>query len=218
MSQSPEMPTAWPLALIAVAADVESPGNGGSCCIVPLFGSHMTARNWRTWGELQVGSCTGVSAHPTTWPRLLTPVAKPWLPPSVGSGVITPSSDTKPRQIRPVTEGKNAVQLHSSPSGSMSAVSAMPTTVPWSFNPGHTTLLFGPPSVPRSRIDPPRHRAAWRVWFPGRLEKPATRPRLLMAVPRFTVPPSDDENAVISYCGLGARGGGGAPGGRWAVT
>src|SRR5437762_1184100 len=159
-------------------------------------------------GVFQVGSCTVVSAHPTTWSRLLTPVAKPWLPPSVGSACITPFSHTNPRQIWPVTLGKNAVQLHSSPSGSRSAVSAMPTTVPWSLSPGQTTLLlhagqFGPPSVPRSRIDPSRHRAACRVLSPGKLEKPATQPRLLIAVPRLVTPPSDAENLVIAYCAFG---------------
>jgi hypothetical protein len=35
------------------------------------------------------------------------------------------------------------------------------------------------------------------------LEKPVTQPWLLMASPRLTVPPSDDESLTTSYCGVG---------------
>ena len=34
----------------------------------------------------------------------------------------------------------------------------------------------------------------------GEVEKPATNPWLLMAVPRFTVPPSELGSLVIVYC------------------
>src|SRR6266536_1238718 len=154
MSQSPEMPTTWPFELIAVAAVVESPGSGGSSRFVLFSGSHNTARNWSTCGALQVGSCTGVSAQPTTWPRLLTLVAKPCSPPSVGSAVITPFSQKNPRQILPVTLGRNAVQLHSSCSVSSSAVSAKPAISTEFERPGHCTTLLGPPRVPRVSSTP----------------------------------------------------------------
>ena len=100
-SQAPEMPTTWPRSLIAVAAVEVSPGSGGSSRIWSP-GPQTTARNCRTCGGTQVGSCTVFSAQPTTCPRLLAPVAKPLLPPSVGSARITPSSQTNPRQVKPV--------------------------------------------------------------------------------------------------------------------
>src|SRR4030095_11804898 len=103
---------------------------------------------------------------------------------------MSPSAHANPRQTWPVTVGKNAEPLHSSPNGSRAAVSAIPTTTPELLSPDHTTLLFGPPSVPRSVIAPSRHSAAWRTVLLGRLEKPATPPRLLMASPRLAVPPS----------------------------
>src|SRR6266852_6373863 len=102
---------------------------------------------------MQVGSCTAVSAHPTIWPNLLAPAAYPLLPPRVGSGLITPSRQTKPRQVWPVELGKKAAQLHLSPNGSRLGVSAIPTTA-WSLWFGQATELFGPPSVPRSNISP----------------------------------------------------------------
>src|SRR5215216_1883842 len=112
---------------------------------------------------------------------------------------MTPSSQINPRQTWPVTLGKNAEQLQSSLRGSMAGVSAMPTIIPRLFSPGHCTLLLGPPSVPRSSIDPLRQRVACRVPSPGRLEKPATQSRLLMPLPRLTVPPSVEESLTTSY-------------------
>src|SRR5213079_3109212 len=52
------------------------------------------------------------------------------------------------------------------------------------------TLLFGPPSVPRSDSKPLRHSAACRVWSPASLESPATQVWLLMLFPPLLVPPS----------------------------
>src|SRR5215207_7049635 len=104
-----------------------------------------------------------------------------------------------PRQTCPVTLGKNAEQLQSSPRGSIAAVSVMPTIIPRLLRPGHCTLLLGPPSVPRSSIDPSRHRVACRVPSPGRLENPTTQSRLLMPLPRLTVPPRVEESLTTSY-------------------
>src|SRR6266540_1941036 len=104
-SHVPEMPTIWPLSLIAVAAPEGSPGSGGSSWIRFPSDSQTTARNCRTWGGTQVGSCTVFSAQPTTCPWLLAPVAKPLLPPKVGSALITPDRHTNPRHVGPVAVG-----------------------------------------------------------------------------------------------------------------
>jgi hypothetical protein len=82
-------------------------------------------------------------------------------PPSAGIGASAPPVHAKPRQTLWVVLGKNAEQLQSSPFGWSSAVSAMPaTSSPRGLWPGHATLLFGPPSVPRSASRPSRHTAA----------------------------------------------------------
>ena len=60
----------------------------------------------------------------------------------------------------PVAAGKNAEQLQRSASGSGSAVCAIPLMMPRTFFTGHSTTLFGPPSVPRSVIDPSLHSVA----------------------------------------------------------
>src|SRR5690606_25398489 len=122
--------------------------------------SHSAARNPSTCGRLQVGSASAVSAQPTTCPLLLAPATKPCVPPCVGSAAILPSCHTKPRQTCPVAAGKKNEQLHNSPLGSFSAVSATPTTIPRLLFTGHSTALFGPPSVPRSVGLPSRHTVA----------------------------------------------------------
>ena len=114
----------------------------------------MTGRNCRTCGGTQVGSCIVVPVHPTTWRRLFEPVANPLLPPNVGSARMAPRSHTTPRQVLPVREGKNALQLHLSPRGSAPSVSAIPEIMPRSFFTGRMTPLMGPPSVPRSILRP----------------------------------------------------------------
>src|SRR5262249_8807151 len=114
----------------------------------------------------------------------------PLLPPSVGSGFITPCSHTKPRHVWPVELGKNAAQLHLSPSGSISEVSAMPTTVRRLWF-GQATELLGPPSVPRSNFCPCRQSTACRVWSPGKLEKPLTQPRSLTLLAPLVIPPRE---------------------------
>src|ERR1700678_2611993 len=110
----------------------------------------MTALNCSTWGATHVESCTVFSAQPTIWPRSFTLVAKPLLPPRVGSAVILPNSHLNPTQVWPVCDaGRNAPQLQVSPYGSIFGVSEMPTTSPSLLMPGQTTALFGPPRVPR---------------------------------------------------------------------
>src|SRR5262245_25118507 len=101
---------------------------------------------------------------------------------------------TNPRHVLPVAVdgGKNAEQLHASPSGSGTSVWEMPAIVPMVFFRGHAMLLLGPPRVPRSNLRPSSHAVAWRVLLPGRLEYPATSPMSLMLLPRLLVPPSDD--------------------------
>ena len=104
------------------------------------------------------------SAQPTIWPRLLDPAAKPCVPPSVGSGVISPCSHLKPRQRKPVrvAAGKKIEQLQFSFSGSGSSVCEMPVMSPRTFLTGQRTTLFrsGLPSVPRSVSSPFRHSVA----------------------------------------------------------
>src|SRR3954454_13345345 len=184
----PEMPAICPRSLMAVAELTLSPESGGSSCGVPS-GAHTTARNCRTCGATQVGSCTLFSAQPTTWPRLFEPVAKPLLPPRVGRARMTPFSQTKPRQVWWVTEGKNAEQLQFSPKGSMALLSKKPEMRPRLFLTGQPTALFGPPRVPRSSTVPSRQRVAWVVASPGWFERPDAQPRLLMAFAPLLVPP-----------------------------
>ena len=168
-----------------------SPGKGRSWCI-ELPGPQTTARNWKTCGDSQVVSCTVFSAQPVVWPRLFVPVAKPCVPPSVGSGVMTPFCHRKPKQRlpRPVALGKKNPQLHFSLYGSGSFDCAIPLTIPRTFFTGQSTALFGPPSVSRSVSTPFRHRVACLDWLPSRLERPATQPRSLMLNPTLEVPPS----------------------------
>ena len=59
----------------------------------------------------------------------------------------------------------------------------MPVTMPRMFLTGHSTALFGPPSVPRSVRTPLRHSVACRLWLPCRFERPATQPRLFTLKP-----------------------------------
>src|SRR5437773_2810683 len=109
-SQIPEIPTTCPLLLIAVAALSGSLPNGGSARFWPGLGPQITASNWSTCGSTQVGSCTGVSAQPTTCPTSLAPEAYPFTPPRVGRGLIITFCQTNPRQMCPVTVGKKTPQ------------------------------------------------------------------------------------------------------------
>src|SRR2546428_437658 len=75
----------------------------------------------------------------------------------------------------------------------------MPTITPPLLSPGHWTSLCrpvcDPPSVPRSTIDPLRHKAACRM-PPGRPEYPATQPRSLMPPP-WLAPPNVGSVATV---------------------
>ncbi len=68
----------------------------------------------------------------------------------------------------------------------------MPAMRPRSFLTGQKTPLLvpGPPSVPRSIVDPFRQSVACAVVSPAKLENPATQLRLLMLLAPLTVPPS----------------------------
>src|SRR6266436_7735503 len=79
----------------------------------------------------------------------------------------------------------------------------MPATIPESLFTDQVTLLFGPPSVPRSVSALSRQSAACRFWFPAKLEKPASQPRLLILLARLFVPPSEGRS-VMEYCGWDA--------------
>jgi hypothetical protein len=122
----------------------------------------------------------------------LAPVAKPLSPPSVGSARILPSSHTTPRHVAAARVGnaKKLRQLHVSPRGCGVVVCAMPAIRPLVFFTGHATLLFGPPSVPRSKRNPYSHSIAWRLLLSARFAKPAMRLWSLMLLPAFSPPPS----------------------------
>src|SRR5262249_52590929 len=104
---------------------------------------------------------------------------------------MLPCSQTTPRQIFPVREGKKKRQLQVSPSGWSSSVSATPANSPISFCVGQRFALFAPPSVFRSVGLAPRQIVAWTFAFPACAESPPTHPRSLMLLPRLSVPPSE---------------------------
>src|SRR5215469_237174 len=174
------------MSLIAKTCPSGSPANVGSSWTLLFL--QMTVLICKTWGfpvieGSQVGSGDAISANPATWPRLLTSVAMPLLPPNVGSGVITPFCQRNGRHIRPVPKPQK-----SSPNGSGVEVSAPPPTLSLSLG-RRSALLFEPPSVPRSLISPFRQRKACRAVSPGRVEWPSTEPLLLMPPARLNVPP-----------------------------
>src|SRR5580692_1401476 len=154
-SHRPEMPTAWPRSLMAVAAPSGSPGYGGSSrtCQLPLRSrSQRVASNCKNCtaarlGGAQVGSYTSFSAHPTIWPRLLSPAPIELLPPSPGSCVIFPCCQANATQELPLPRPK-AGQEKVSFRGSCLPFSDMPEIKPKLFLTGQATSLPGPPSVP----------------------------------------------------------------------
>src|ERR1700751_4551062 len=119
---------------------------------------------------------------PTTWPRLLIPLAATLLPPSVGSGAIKPSCQRNGRHIRWVPKPQK-----SSADGSGVEVSAAPVISPLSLR--KVAVLFGPPSVPRLLVMPLLQRKAWPSVSPGRVAKPTTEPPLFTALAAPNVPP-----------------------------
>jgi hypothetical protein len=66
----------------------------------------------------------------------------------------------------------------------------MPAIKPLVFFTGQATLLFGPPSVPRSKRNPYNHSIAWRLLLSARFANPAMRLWSLMLLPAFSLPPS----------------------------
>ena len=80
-SQRPEIPTACPASLMAVAADAASPGQGGNSralifALLPGLSSQIAARKPSTCLSTQVDSGSAVSPQPTICPWPFTPVAK----------------------------------------------------------------------------------------------------------------------------------------------
>ena len=65
---------------------------------------------------------------------------------------------------------KNGPQLQVSPSGFVAPLSLMPEMSPILFLTGQATLLFAPPSVPRSNTWPDTHTTAWRTRLPAGFE------------------------------------------------
>src|SRR5215469_15320714 len=114
-----------------------------------LPSSHNTGKVVLLGGHPE--SVTVVSAKPATSPRLLISLADPLFPPSVGRALMWPFCQRNGRHVFPVPKPQK-----SSPSGSGTAVSAIPTACPWSLIPPQfiQVLSFGPPSVPRSILNP----------------------------------------------------------------
>src|SRR3984893_2612032 len=114
------------------------------------------------------GSELGVSENPTICPRLLIPPAWPLLPPSKGSGVITPFCQTNGRHI----DGFMKPQT-SSPLGSGVEVFELPETVPLSLT---AEPPLSAPRLPRLVITPFCQRNASASRSPVRVETPVTEP------------------------------------------
>src|SRR5215469_1219317 len=187
--QSPVMPTAWPLSLMAKTNPSGSPPIVGSSCSISPFSQITGLSSSCTEGDGQVGSGVVFSTSPATWPLLLIPIPNPLLPPSVGSGTMRPSRQRNGRHIRlPLTH-------KSSPNGSGVEVSAVPTTSPLSLR--DIAPLFGPPSVPRSLFTPLLQRKAWLSVSPGRFAAPTTEPLLLTALAWPNVPPKVPRSVTV---------------------
>src|SRR6266700_2595679 len=91
------------------------------------------------------------SANPVICPRLFMALACPLFPPSIGRALIWPFRQRNGRHVRCVPNPQT-----SSPSGSGIDVSEQPTAAPRSLisPPKGLSQLFGPPSVPRSSVNP----------------------------------------------------------------
>src|SRR5215469_14224280 len=98
----------------------------------------------------QVESTAPFSAYPATCPRLLMALACPLFPPTVGRALMTPFCQRNGRHVRCVPKPQT-----SSPFGSGTDVSDIPTASPGSLIPFQLIELFGPPSVPSSRLRSP---------------------------------------------------------------
>src|SRR5262249_10492529 len=91
-----------------------------------------------------------VCANPAICPRLLISLADPLFPPSVGRALMWPSRQRNGRHVSFVPKPQK-----SSPSGSGTDVSDIPTASPRSLMRPQFIQLFGPPSVPRSILSSP---------------------------------------------------------------
>src|ERR1035438_8117539 len=96
-----------------------------------------------------VESTIPFSAYPTICPLLLTALACPLFPPTVGRALMRPFCQRNARQVRCVPKPQT-----SSPFGSGTDVSAKPAASPRSLIPLYWVQLFFPPSVPRSILSP----------------------------------------------------------------
>src|ERR1700723_3086885 len=146
--QVPEEPTAWPRSLMPCTKPSWSPTkvgraraspfshNTGDITLRGLLGEHPESR-------------TAVSEMPTICPRLLIALACPLFPPSVGRALMWKTCQRNGRHVRCVPKPQM-----SSPFGSRTAVSESPTTCPKSLISPQFIQLFGPPSVPRSSLNP----------------------------------------------------------------
>src|SRR5580692_8330179 len=114
--------------------------------------SHNAGRSTRLFmmAGPQVESTIPFSAYPTTCPLLLMALACPLLPPSVGRACMTPFCQRKGRHVACVPKPQR-----SSPLGSETDVSDIPTDSPRSLIPFQLIELFFPPSVPSGRLSSP---------------------------------------------------------------
>src|SRR5580658_4636391 len=122
----------------------------GRTWALPLV--HNTGRSIRLLvvSGAQVESTTPFSAYPTTCPLLLMPLACPLFPPTSGRPFMTPFFQRNGRQVRCVPKPQT-----SSPFGSGTDVSDIPTASPGSLIPFQLIELFFPPSVPSARLRSP---------------------------------------------------------------
>src|SRR6202047_1584804 len=96
-------------------------------------------------------STTDVSAYPAICPRLLMALACPLFPPTVGRALMWPFRQRNGTHVSFVPKPQT-----SSPSGSGTAVSDIPTASPRSLIPPQLIQLLpsGFPSVPKSMLSP----------------------------------------------------------------
>src|ERR1700722_12517533 len=122
----------------------------GRAWALPLF--HNTGRSTRllVTPAGQVESTAPFSAYPTTCALSLTALACPLFPPTVGRARMTPFAQRNGRHVRCVPKPQR-----SSPVGSGTDVSDIPTDSPRSLTPFQLIELFFPPSVPSSRLSSP---------------------------------------------------------------
>src|ERR1700722_4340586 len=122
----------------------------GRACALPF--SHNTGRSIRLFviSDGHVESTTPFSAYPTTCPLLLMALACPLFPPTVGRALMRPFFQRNGRHVRWVPKPQM-----SSPFGSGTDVSDIPTASPGSLMPFELIELFVPPSVPSASLSSP---------------------------------------------------------------